>query len=249
MTEQQATALTIPYPRRTLLRDVLRRLIRGTFALISDMEVIGEENIPASGPLIVVGNHFSFIDPVAVIGIAPWPLEFLAGFRLPNAPALVRFIPKVYGVLPVHRGSVSRSALRGAESVLQQNGVVGIFPEGGNWATVLRPARPGAAYLAARTNARILPVGIDGVWDIFPQLRQGKRAKVTIRIGKPFGPLKVNGRGRERREQLDEVGHTMMRKIADLIPPQLRGHYSDDPAIREAAQGTEIYPWADNPDI
>jgi len=249
MVEQQATALSIPYPRRTIVRDVLRRIIRGLFSLISDMEVIGMENIPEKGPLIVVGNHFSFIDPVAVIAIAPWPIEFLSGFRLPNAPLAVRFIPKLYGVLPVHRGSVSRSALRGAESVLRQDGVVGIFPEGGNWATVLRPARPGAAYLATRTNARILPIGIHGVWDIFPYLRKGKRAKVTLRIGKPFGPLKVTGRGRERRDQLDEVGHTMMSKIAELIPPQRRGHYSDDPAIREAAQGTEIYPWADDPDI
>ena len=65
------------------------------------------------------------------------------------------------------------------------------------------------------------------------------------RIGKPFGPFAASGRGRERRRQLEEIGHEIMRHIADLIPPERRGFYSDDPAIREAAKGTEIYPWAD----
>jgi len=249
MTDEHDIPTELTYPRKQVIRGILRSMIRGALALLSDMEVIGKENIPKSGPLLVVGNHFSFIDPVAVIGVSPWPLEFLGGTQLPNAPPIVRWIPKMYGVLPVHRGSVSRSALRGAEQVLEQDGVVGIFPEGGNWATVLRPARPGAAYLAARTEARILPIGIDGVWDIFPRLREGRKAKVTIRIGQPFGPFKLTGRGKARREQIDEVGHTIMKKIAELIPPQLRGHYSDDPAIRKAAEGTEVWPWADQPEI
>jgi hypothetical protein len=49
----------------------------------------------------------------------------------------------------------------------------------------------------------------------------------------------------QRRAQLDEIGHEIMHHIAELIPPEKRGHYSDDPAIREAARGTELYPWAD----
>jgi hypothetical protein len=68
---------------------------------------------------------------------------------------------------------------------------------------------------------------------------------VTINIGKPFGPFTASGSGRERREQLDEIGHEIMRHIAPLLPHEKRGHYSEDPAIREAAKGTEIYPWAD----
>jgi 1-acyl-sn-glycerol-3-phosphate acyltransferase len=128
---------------------------------------------------------------------------------------------------------------------LDQQGVMGIFPEGGNWATVLRPARPGTAFLTTMTGAPLLPVGLSGLNDVFPALGKGKRAKVTIKVGKPFGPYTVKGSGRERRAQLDEIGHEIMRHIAELIPPEKRGHYSDDPAIREAAQGTEIYPWAE----
>jgi 1-acyl-sn-glycerol-3-phosphate acyltransferase len=149
----------------------------------------------------------------------------------------------------VLRGTGSRYALRGAEAVLKQGGVLGIFPEAGNWATVLRPARPGAAFLAARTGATLLPMGFDGLTEIFPRLRQGRRAQATVRIGEPFGPFSVSGRGRKRRRQLDEIGHEIMRHIAELIPPEKRGFYSDDPAIREAAKGTEIYPWDDNPEV
>ena len=65
---------------------------------------------------------------------------------------------------------------------------------------------------------------------------------MTFKIGKPFGPFKVTGRGRERRAQLDEIGHEIMRHIAELLPPNKRGYYSNDPTIREAARGTENYP-------
>jgi 1-acyl-sn-glycerol-3-phosphate acyltransferase len=237
-----------PYPRRRLVRAVLQRLSRVAFAVLTDLQIIGQENFPEKGPLLVVANHFSFIDPVATVRVAPWPLEFVGGFQMPNAPASVTWIPKVWGYYPVFRGTGSRYALRAAEAVLAQGGVLGIFPEAGSWATVLRPPRPGAAFLAVRTGARILPMGFDGLPDVFPRLRRGRRARVTVRIGKLFGPFRATGRGRPRRQQLEEIGHEIMRRVAELIPPERRGHYSDDPAIRAAAQGTEVYPWADAPE-
>ena len=233
------------YPRRVLFRRYLKMLARLALATLTDFYVVGLENLPKGGPLLVVGNHFSFIDPVAIARISPWPIEFLGGFDFPHAPSVVRWIPRSWGYYPLFRGTGSTYALRAGEEILKQKGVLAIFPEGGNWATVLRPARPGAAFLAARTGAQILPIGIDGLTNVFPSLRKGNRARVSLSIGKPFGPLKVNGRGRERRRQLNEFGHKIMQRIAELIPPESRGHYSDDPAIREAARGTEIYPWAD----
>lgn len=218
------------------------------FAVLTDLEIVGQENLPEGGPLLVVANHFSFIDPVAMVRAVPWPLEFVGGFRMPNAPPVLPIIPKIWGYYPVYRGTASRDALRAAEAVLDQNGVLGIFPEAGNWATVLRPARPGAAFLAARSGAPILPLGFGGLLDVFPRIREGKRAHVTLRIGEVFGPFQVEGRGRKRRKRLEEIGHKIMGRIAKLIPPDRRGHYSEDPAIRAAAQGTEIYPWDESPD-
>jgi 1-acyl-sn-glycerol-3-phosphate acyltransferase len=240
--------LEFPYPRRRLIRGVLQRLARLALAVLTDLEIVGRENLPQGGPLLVVANHFSYIDPVAMVRIAPWPIEFVGGFQMPNAPSWATWIPKVWGYFPVYRGTGSRYALRAAEAVLAQDGVLGIFPEAGSWATVLRPARPGAAYLATRTGAPILPMGFAGLLDVFPRLRRGRRAHVTLRIGQPFGPFDAAGRGRARRQQVDEIGHEIMRHIAELIPPERRGHYSDDPAIRAAAQGTEVYPWDETPE-
>jgi len=237
------TTSEFKYPRRRLIRATLQALSRLAFAILADFHIEGRENFPKRGPLIIVGNHFSFIDPVALVRVSPWPLEFIGGFVNPSAPPIVTWIPRAWGFYPVFRGTASRLALRASEAVLNQGGVLAIFPEGGSWATVLRPARPGAAYVATRTGAPILPIGYDGLPELFPQLRRGKRARVTVRIGKPFGPFSVEGRGQERRAQLDEIGHTIMRKIKELIPPERHGCYSDDPATREAARGTEIYPW------
>jgi 1-acyl-sn-glycerol-3-phosphate acyltransferase len=239
----------IQYPRRRVIRRVLREISRALFAVLTRLEVKGAKNLPEGGPLLVAANHFSYTDPAVVVRVTPWPLEVLGGFHQPNAPFWGGWILKLWGHLPVHRGTGARGALRSAEAVLAQGGIVGIAPEGGSWAAALRPARPGAAYLAVRSGARILPVGIEGSPDIFPGIRKGRRARVTVQIGRPLGPFRAEGRGQERRRQLDEIGHEIMQAIAELLPPERRGYYSDDPAIRAAARGTEVYPWQEEAEI
>jgi 1-acyl-sn-glycerol-3-phosphate acyltransferase len=231
------------YSGRRPIRTILEWLIHIAFAAITEFKVFGRENVPEKGSLLIVSNHFSFIDPVATINAIPRPLEFVGGAQLPNAPVIVRFIPRLWGTYKVYRGTSSRDALQAAADILSMGGAVCISPEAGSWATVLRPPRPGAALIAARSGTPILPVGLDGLTDVFPFLRRGKRARVTVRIGKPFGPFKHEAKSRADRKRLDEIGHIMMQKIAELIPPERRGFYSKDEKIREAAKGTEIYPW------
>lgn len=235
---------TIKYPRRLLIRRTAKVFTKAAFALLSDFQIEGKENLPPSGPLLVVANHFSFIDPVALVHALPYPLEFIGGAVFPHAPLIVQSLPKIYGYFPVYRGTGSKYALRAAEKILHQDGVLNIMPEGGSWAEVLRPARPGAAYLASRTETKVLPVGIYGLNDIFP-VELGKKPRAVVRIGKPIGPFQTSGRGRERREQLDQIGLELMQAIAALLPDRFRGFLAEDPATREAAKGTEIYPWSD----
>jgi 1-acyl-sn-glycerol-3-phosphate acyltransferase len=230
-----------PYPRRQFARRLLHLWSRAAFALLTDLEIVGQEHLPPGGPLIVVANHFSFADPAAVVRIAPWPLDFLGGFQMPDAPAWAELIPKMWGIYAVRRGGASRRAIRASLSILAQDGVLGIFPEGGSWADVLRPARPGTAYLAARTGAPLLPIGLDGLTEIFPSLRRGRRARVTIRIGQPFGPFHQEGQRRPSREELEEIGDEIMRHIAAQLPLERHGVYSADPELRQAAQ--EVAPW------
>lgn len=232
------------YPRRRVIRFIMHLMSIPTYSLIANFNIIGQENLPKKGPLLVVGNHFSFIDPVCFVRIARWPIDFIGAALPPFAPGWTKLFVSAWGIHKLYRGTGSTEALRAAEAILKQGGVLGIYPEGGSWATVLRPARPGTAYLAARSGAKLLPIGLYGMNDIFP-FRLRDQANPTIKIGKPFGPFKVTGRGRERREQLDEIGHVIMRKIAELLPDELRGSYSDDPARRAAAKEFEAYPWSD----
>jgi 1-acyl-sn-glycerol-3-phosphate acyltransferase len=232
----------ITYPRRVFIRRILKSLAGVAFWLLSDLEIQGEENLPADGPLLVIANHFCFIDPVAVLRSLPYPIEFVGGAVFPHAPPIVKAIPKWWGYYPVFRGTGSRFALRAAQEILSQNGVLGIMPEGGAWAEVLRPARPGAAFLASQTGTRVLPLGIYGLNDIFP-IKLGRRPKAVVKIGKPVGPFQVTGKGRDRRKQLDDIGLELMKAIAALLPDKFRGFLAEDPEIRKMASGTEVYPW------
>ena len=230
------------YPRRKIPRSILKGLINLALHIFSEFEIIGEENIPDSGPLIITGNHFSFADSVAMLHVAPPEIEMFSGANPAFTPGWAKLLPRLWGVLYVYRGTGSRQAIKDAEYVLAQDGFFGIFPEGGAWAEMIRPARPGAAYLAARTNARILPVAFTGFNEVLPP-RFGNQSKVIIRVGKPYGPVSVSGRGRERRQQLDELGDRIMGEIAALLPDHLRGKFSSDPEVRERAKEVETYPW------
>ena len=234
-----------PYPRRVVLRRILRFLARLALRTLATFKIEGRSNLPSSGPLIVVANHFSIVDVVAMVAATDWPMEFLGGAQLVDAPWFLEWIPKSWGYYEVRRGSASREAMRAAHAVLAQNGVLCIFPEGGSWAQVLRPARPGTALIAVQTGARVLPVGLDGMPDVIPGITGLKRPPATIRIGEVMGPFQVEGRGRARREALDEIGAEMMRAIAALIPPEKRGVFAEDPELRLAAKAVADFPYHD----
>ncbi len=233
----------IKFPRRRISRYLVKILTRIAFKLFTNLEIIGKENIPTNGPLIVVGNHFNFADPAAMIRVLPSCTEFFSGANPVFAPGWAKNIPKLWGVLYVYRGTGSRKALQSAEVLLSQKGILGVFPEAGSWAHVLRPPRPGSAYIASRTEARILPMGIYGFKDVFP-LRLWKKAKVTIKIGEPFGPFTIEDEEKMCRETWDNISDQIMFKIAELLPPESRGRYSDDPDLRQAAKAVSEYPWA-----
>jgi 1-acyl-sn-glycerol-3-phosphate acyltransferase len=229
----------IRYPRRRAVRWTLRQMARLAFFLISDLKIEGRENIPETGPAILVANHFHYADPVAVMRLSRRQIEFVGGNRFFVGPKYLHALPKLWGFIPAFRGGYSRSTLEAALAVLEQGGLVALFPEGGAWSQVLRPARPGAAYLAHFSGARIIPVGLSG----FEQLFASRRPSLSIRIGKPIGPFVASGGAKERRRQFEETGEKMMRAIARLIPDKYHGVFSEDPLLRAEAQKVAAFPF------
>lgn len=231
--------------KRRPIRIFMQWLAKAVFWLLTDLEIEGEENFPRQGPLLVVGNHFSMVDIAAFVRAAPYPMEFIGGAVFANAPKFIAFLPRLWGYLPVFRGTGSHFAIREAEKVLSRQGVLAIFPEGGSHGRMLRPPRPGTAFLAARTEARVLPVGLIGMDEVFASLGRFRRPKVRIRIGKPIGPFSVREKGAAKRKRLEQIGEIIMEHIAELIPADKYGYLSDDSALR--AEVVE-YPWRDKPE-
>ena len=221
------------------MRGFLRFLAGFAFRLLARVEISGVENLPKSGAIILAANHFHFSDPVALLWVSKRQVEFVGGFRFPNAPTIVKFLPSLWGYFPVHRGAYSRSSLDYSVSTLKKGGVVGIFPEGGSWAQVLRPPRNGVSFIAAESGAMIIPVALTG----FPGLFHQWRPRLKIIIGEPIGPYGVTGEGPERKEALKAIGDDVMKAIAALLPPNERGVYSRDSKIRDAAQEVAAYPF------
>lgn len=234
-------------PRR-LRRRSLRLLARLALHTLCEFRVEGRENLPDSGPLIMVSNHFHFGDPAAIIHVAPWPVEFIGDAETPNAPVFLSWIRNFWGFIRINRGGASLEGLRKATRAIQRGAVLYVAPEAGSWAPVLRPPRFGVSFLAAQSGARVLPLGLDGLNDIFPSLWRGRRARVTVRIGRPIGPFKSRGDVHERRRHLNQIGQEIMQRIAILLPEEKRGVYSSDPAIRAAAQRVAAFPWDVNPE-
>jgi len=222
-----------PWPRRRFIRGMLTTCVEIAAGILARWEVDGRENIPKIGPLIIVGNHFHFLDTVAPIHSTRWPLEFIGDFEMPNAPPVMRVFPNAWQTLKIEQGTPNFEALQAAEAILAQNGVVVIYPEGHVNGGPLRNALPGAAYIAMRTGVPLLPIGTfsDNNWKLFKTMSEKKRRlRIFTRIGEVFGPIKAENPLRPSRTELKETGRKIMVKIAELLPKEFRGEFELDVA-------------------
>ena len=235
-----------------LARRFFRALARRLAHIFLRLEIVGWDNLPPEGPLIVVSNHFGVFEAPLLMALLPYEdkMTFMAATELQES-RILRYLMDLYDIIPIWRGQPDRDALRRAIGWLEGGGVLGIMPEGsvdaglqaqieatgrqtglhgGPSARVsaeLLAPRPGAAYLAVRSGAPVLPVAFLGGEQILANLRRGRRTAVTMTIGPVFGPLVVDESlpKVERRRQLDALGHEMMRQLAELLPPENRGPY------------------------
>ncbi len=220
-----------PWPRRRFIRWLLRSSIDIAAGLLVRWEITGKENIPQTGPLLVVGNHFHFVDTIAPIKTVRKPLEFIGDFEMPNAPPIMRIFPNAWQTLKIEQGTPNYEALQASEAILAQNGMLVIYPEGHVHSGPLNPALPGAAYMALRTGVPILPMGTisDNHWKLFNTItEQKRRLKVMTKIGKIFGPLKTENPNRPSRKEIKAAGDLIMTKIAALLPKEYRGDFDPE---------------------
>ncbi len=160
--------------------------------------------MPPTGPVILVANHAAFLDGPFVFSLSPRPANFLVkqeAFR-----GFFGWLIRNVGQIPIDRTVGDRAALTAATAVLERGGAVGIFPEGNRGGGEVEQVNQGAAWIALRTGATLVPVAVRGTRvpgrsaDAWPR----PRSTLDVVFGEPFEldvPDGIPGRERLRHGQ------------------------------------------------
>ncbi|KQT94757.1 hypothetical protein ASG49_08030 [Marmoricola sp. Leaf446] len=146
-------------PRTALLargRPAAQRLVRSWW----DLELHGAEHLPATGGVVVAANHVGWLDGPLLATCAPRPVHVLTKQEMFVGP--LGSLLTAAGQVPIDRYAVDRRALDVARRALEQDQVVGVFPEGVRGSGDMATSRPGAAYLALVTGVPVVPVSFLG---------------------------------------------------------------------------------------
>ncbi len=209
------------------------RFVAGVVVLlVTRRRMRGQEQTPRSGGLLIVSNHLGLIDPLVIGTKLPRQLSILAKVELFSWP-VVGWLARKADVIPVRRGQSDRDAIRRLLEQLEAGHAVLVFPEGtypqGKLPPAMMKAQPGAAMLALRSGATILPVGISGTEHVWT--RRGLpwnlfwRWRVQVNVGAPYRPSIPPGAS--QKQALALVTEEMMQLIAALLPESYRGHYAE----------------------
>ncbi len=218
------TPKNITYPRKNVIRSLLKSLGRLLISILFRIHISGKENLPPNGPLIVVGNHTAVMEAVLLIIYTPWQIEMLGAADIPHETISQTF-SDLYGFIPVNRGRVDRVALRVAQFILKQQGVIGIFPEGGIWEPGLMRAQTGVAWLSYHSKTPVLPIGFSGTLGSLDKALKLKRPKLSMQIGKLIPHLEKN-EDVPRKVLFNNFAEGVMTQVRGLIDPT-------DPSIQE----------------
>ncbi len=210
--------------------------------LLARIQVNGRENIPASGPYLVVLNHTSTVDtPVLLLTFPIMKWRFFAVEKWKHHPVFGPIMAWL-GAIYVERDEMDRDKLRAALHAIEQGLVFGLAPEGTRSKTgQMMPAKDGAAYLALRTQIPIVPVGLVNCDVLFTNFKQLKKTHVQVNIGEPF--YLPNRDRRVRAKELPAYTHYIMAHLAAQLPERYHGVYTDSPAVAALIRGEDAWPF------
>lgn len=219
------TQYSVPIANR-IARRILRPVFRLVFHLLSDVNIVGRENVPKSGAYLITINHVSLFEPPFILAFWPTPPEGAGAVDIWSRPGQ-GILVRLYHGIPVHRGEFDRQLLESMIAVLKSGRPLLLAPEGGRTHDLgMRRALPGVAYIIDKTHVPVVPVGIVGATDdFFARAIHFKRPHLEMRIGKPLNLPLVEGKGAVRREALQANADEIMHAIADLVPPEYHGVY------------------------
>lgn len=213
-----------------------RRLVRGALDRIwnhyTEQQVCGLENVPDE-PCLFICNHLSNADGVTLYRVLrPREVYFLAGVKLQDT-TMTRVVYEAMLTIPIRPGSPDVEALKHAVTMLKGGKSVLIFPEGTRSRTgTLMRAKKGASLIACRAGVPVVPVALTGTEKFLPinDANMGgesaHHARVTVTFGRPFRLDELQVEEREGEDERQLLADAMLRRVAELLPPEYRGVYA-----------------------
>lgn len=174
------------------------------YAVVFPLRIIGKENMPKEGGVLLCANHISNLDPMTIGIKLDRQVKYMAKAELFKVPVLGWLIDKV-GAFPVKRGGVSKESIKTALTILRGGHVMGIFPEGTRNSDS-GAAKKGAAHFALRSGAAVIPAAIVGQYKPF--------RRMTVVYGAPIDLSAFEGAGSDA---LEEVTDLIMSKIREMM--------------------------------
>jgi 1-acyl-sn-glycerol-3-phosphate acyltransferase len=204
---------------------VVRGVVGFLLRILCKLDIRGRDYIPEEGPYLLLTNHLHWLDPPVLAVAFPYRAHLFAAEKWEKHWLLGPLFRSLDAIF-VQRGEVDRQALRQALAVLKHGGILGMAPEGTRSKTGgLQRGRNGAAYMAFRTGAKMVPVVISGQEQVLPSLRRGRRATVRVQFGEPLEAPPVAGKATA--EQVHALSQEIMYRLAAMLPPKYRGVYAD----------------------
>ena len=218
---------------------VVSRIVAFLCRIIFGLRIKGQENIPAEGGFILVGNHLHNLDPVFMLTSSTRPVYYMAKQEL-FKPWGLRHLISWVGAFPVNRGKMDRSAIKHGQKVLESGVGLGIYPEGTrSLSRKIVRVLPGAGLFATGGDYLIVPCAITGSERLpfnggkgrgdAPPRDPGHKG-VQVRFGEPFRlPEEIDGKKVNAKLATDY----MMRKVAEMLPEDYRGIYGNESDITQ----------------
>lgn len=217
---------------------IVRFVFRIVLKIIARTDISGYGSIPETGGAIVVTNHIGRLDALLGVILADRDDFILMVAEKYKKVPFWRWAGRKVDAVWLDRYEADFNTLRIVLKRLKQGEILGMAPEGTRSTTeVLVEGKPGAAYLAAKANVPIIPVGLVGTEDrvVKYRLRHLRRLDITIRIGEPFYLPPMDRKNRD--EYLAQSTEEIMCRIAALLPEESRGFYTDAPRLQEILAG------------
>jgi 1-acyl-sn-glycerol-3-phosphate acyltransferase len=214
-----------------LARGVVRPLLRA----IAYIDIVGLENIPETGAAIVASNHLGRLDALLAVILSDREDFVIMIAEKYQKFWFWRWVMGELDALWLNRYEADFQTLKTVIKRMKQGQILGIAPEGTRSKTEsLLQAKEGAAYLAVKTNAAVIPIAVWGTEDraVVQRLLHFRKLIVHVRIGEPY-VLPSMPRGKAREQFLHDQTDEMMCRIAAMLPPKYRGYYANQPRVPE----------------